>query len=98
GECVFWVARQRGQLIKKREIEFRWWLRLRAPDGPGRHPHFVQRRHVADEAAGDEPEAAKASKGDAELLRLRLAAAASAPRVGSRQKLRSRQIERIEMD
>src|SRR6202453_5099948 len=97
-KCLVRVARQRRQLIKKREVEFAFWLRLRAPHVPGRHLHLVQRGRVADEVAGDEPEAAKGREGNAELLLVRFAAAASPPRVGRCQKLRPRQIELIEAD
>src|SRR5579872_359106 len=72
--------------------------RLRAPDVPRQDFGAVERGEIADQIAGDEPQAAQLREFDAEGVRVELAAPAFAPGVGGDQESIARDVERVVTD
>ena len=70
--------------------------RHRTPDIPRQHLVIIERGHVADDVAGDEPQSVHVE--DTERARIGLAVAAELPGVARHQELVARHVERIEGD
>ena len=81
--------------MKGRSISASFWV-IAAPHVPRQHLAIVERGHVADDVAGDEPQTVHVE--DGEGARIGLAAAAELPGVARHQELIARHVERIEGD
>ena len=90
------MAREAGEAVDEGEIDLRVDQGHGAPVVPRQHLAVVERGHVANDVAGDEPEACHVQ--DPEGLRIGLAIAAQAPCVAGHQEPVARHLQRVEVD